>query len=851
MKMKKILAAGVAATLAVSSMAAVASANLITDTTDATGNTRTFDMARTWGKYTLKESITQDKFADGLDLGEKYYLTDEEWTRGERLVNVLSNAILYDADVIAAAAAVDTAQKSIDDLKAILNANQAGTAANSAVVAAQAAVDAAAKTVETKTSAVVTATKALADATAEQIIAGDDNATAAAKVEAAQTALDTAQAELDDANTALDEANDALDEAKTNEDYVAYQSVQKLVEDAEKDLETASVAYLAAVANVETKPTTFRNRIAADAYSKTAYADSLTITIPELLHDAVKNSSGNYFTGAIVLKVHGVKGTRTATARDYEYPLTYIGNDVYGNPQFRLYIYADVAPTGGFLPEQFLEITNISLGQAGDYTLTSFTRADTGVTWITSRIDKEAYDLLGVKDSAVLTAGTGLDGAWGYWTPGNFTDATVAAAKGEVADLVAHFGAGTTAWPWPATYAAYITDIANDAAIFDEIFRLFADINGGWYAYQGDKSTYEEYAFLPRTTAVEGATIYRNDVLLLSNTAAYASLSAADHTGAIQNDFNSLSWWYEENDGTVSIVPTISGQSYLNSNHFGTLPNAFAGLASQAADFFNKYYNGKITFNIGLAATTSIDAAWKYGGVPSTEVGIKNMLSSAQTNDFALFFNYGSTTGTLQAATDIDANNGAVIFDISDVLDALDGHTIGTIQDIYYGMNKSLYNYSSSLAVPGMFITSIEFQRSDANDVDADVDEPEDDTTDVEPEVPVDDVDEPADVDDYDDADDEDEPADVDDDYDDYDDTDDTDDADDEDDAPYVEPDDEDDAPAYIDDTTPDDVAGDDIVPVVINNDPAGDENPGTGVALAVVPAIVAAAAMVVSKKRK
>ncbi|MGN0577768.1 MAG: hypothetical protein ACI4J4_04020, partial [Ruminiclostridium sp.] len=301
------------------------------------------------------------------------------------------------------------------------------------------------------------------------------------------------------------------------------------------------------------------------------------------------------------------------------------------------------------------------------------------------------------------------------------------------------------------------------------------------YAAYSEKSTTVDYPFMAVTDDNGDKTLTRHEIDILS----YAGAKYAD----------GIDW---DTDGD---------QTY-DDNGLGTNPNDFAGLASQVGDFFNKQTNGTITFKF-TAATASTGTAWQNGGVPSTQVGIKNALGDATANDFALFFNYDQT-GSLQAVAAVDANAGTVTFDISDVLDALDGKTIGVIDNIYYGMTKGV-TYSDLGGAVGLKVESITLAYDEDADDDADIE----DDTDVEED------DDDAVVEDDDDDDD----AVVEDDDDDDDD--------------YVDDDDDDDA----------DVDGDeDMVDAADDDD---DANPGTGVALAVVPALVAAAAVVVSKKRK
>ncbi len=303
--------------------------------------------------------------------------------------------------------------------------------------------------------------------------------------------------------------------------------------------------------------------------------------------------------------------------------------------------------------------------------------------------------------------------------------------------------------------------------------------------YESSSWTQDLYALL-RQTAKDNQTLYRDNIRVLSQTDDYHSSSANGETD-------------------------IGDQTY-DGNGLGTEKNAFAGLASQVADFFNHKTNGTITFKFTTKAAA--DNGWLNGGVPATQIGIKNMLSA---NNFALYVNYKSSTGSLEATTSVDKASGTVTFDISEILADLGGQTMGVITDLYYGLNQGIYYgwpyemYDGrAFDGTGLLVEEVTLAyEDDAADEDDVIDE---EPVDEEPvdEEPVDE--EPADEDvdvevDEDPADDEDEDEDT-------------------------------------------DTDGD-----MVDDEPAADDeedtNPGTGVALAVVPAIMAAAAVVVSKKRK
>ena len=176
------------------------------------------------------------------------------------------------------------------------------------------------------------------------------------------------------------------------------------------------------------------------------------------------------------------------------------------------------------------------------------------------------------------------------------------------------------------------------------------------------------------------------------------------------------------------------------------------------------------------------------------------------------------------SALKLDPTAGTVTFDISDFLKDCGGLTKATLENIYYGLDNGI-KYNATTNKYGLWVSKVELSYDDAGvAVDANTDD--DAAADDDAAVVV------ADDDDDDDviADDDDDIA-ADDDIIEDDDDDDDDDA-----GEIIEDDDDDD----------DDVNND-----VDYVDADDDANPGTGVGLAVIPAIVAGAALVVSKKRK
>ncbi|MBO6229360.1 MAG: hypothetical protein J6O50_02245 [Ruminiclostridium sp.] len=360
-----------------------------------------------------------------------------------------------------------------------------------------------------------------------------------------------------------------------------------------------------------------------------------------------------------------------------------------------------------------------------------------------------------------------------------------------------------------------------DDAISTAHLLAYAFANGGWYeskAIYGDNdnatandsglvgtlnpATKKTNGWLPKTTnggrkQVKNL-IERTDALLLSKTGEHTSDGVG--YGSYGSDAN---------------------QSYNATFWEGTNPYGFAGLASQVADFFNKQDNGTITFT--FAADAGNTAGKWNDGVPSTEVGLKGF-SSEYLNDFALFFNYSNTTGTMLSAIKADPTSGTATFDISDYLKDCGGLTKATLENIYYGLDNGIRKAADS-NLYGFWVSKVELAYDDAGKAAVDATTDDDTAEDDAAVVVADDDDDDAKVEDDDIFEDDDVIEDDDDDDDDVD-------------ADVIEDDDDDDTDVNNDVDYVDAGADDDA-------------NPGTGVGLAVIPAIVAAAAVVVSKKRK
>lgn len=473
---------------------------------------------------------------------------------------------------------------------------------------------------------------------------------------------------------------------------------------------------------------------------------------------------------------------------------------------WRLPIYAQGGPIGSFIPERFVQIDSIKI-----------TIAASDATQKIAVYDKDIY-------KAVVNQKTNADNS-GKWSAALAID-----GNGNFAPIVngviptkwdlRTWGNGSAAslWFWgdgqvkSVATGATVTDngagTSNGLALCAKINELLQKDNNNGIAYElKEYATEDQLAWMPKTTIVDDGIILRNEVDVLSSTGDYASAGVA-----YDYDYNQ----------------TYEIDSTYNYNK-GTGANGFAGLASQIADFFNQKTNGKIAFHFTAATKETNDLAWNNGGIPSTEVGLRNFLESAKPKDFALFVNYNTTTGSLQADATLDPYASEVIFDISDILKALGGQTIGTVQDIYYALDNGA---STVNGVKGLYVdkVTLSYDEAAAADTAAADDEATDDETDVETVAePEEEVKEEPKADDKADEieipDDTEEP---------------------DDDATVVieEPDD---AQTVVDNTADNTV----VVNPGTTTAPAADENPHTGVALAVVPAALAAAAMVISKKRK
>lgn len=518
-------------------------------------------------------------------------------------------------------------------------------------------------------------------------------------------------------------------------------------------------------------------------------------------------------------------------------------------------VYNNGGPTtNAFVPERFVQIDEIS-----------FTATPSNKTFSFSGLTKEVYeDLIGQKDDDGNPAPWKVSVAWDTaaeeiqvynnngdivapwvltWTEGGCEAANIfiELADGFVADAFGNdkanviykvddyvgsnnggiiLGTGYTVADSSDTAsgaAAGSTDLSGGLLMSKIRSMLQTGVGIALQADYGQFSTEDRPAWMPMTdlTGVIGR-LERNDIWNLSDTSDYDSLGL-------------WSWAYDEG----SYEDWVDNQTYtIEDYNKGTQARGFSGLASQVADFFNLQKNGKIEFVFDAYTPAAAVNTWKTGGIPSTEVGLRNFLEAAKVKDFALFVNYMSSTGSLQSNATLDVATGSVVFDISDILKDMGGFTKGNVNDIYYGLANGI-NYNGAVGLwVSKVILSYEADAAVSGDEATKDDEKEEEVKeDDKGDVAVDEDDDEGEIEIADDTDDA---------------ADDT--ADDDDTDIVIGDDDDDDATVVV---TPDDDAT-----VVVNpgtdKTPAGaDENPHTGVALAVVPMIAAAAAMVISKKRK
>jgi len=267
--------------------------------------------------------------------------------------------------------------------------------------------------------------------------------------------------------------------------------------------------------------------------------------------------------------------------------------------------------------------------------------------------------------------------------------------------------------------------------------------------------------------------------------------------------------WEAINDAE-RVYDTINNGIFVNFNEIPTME----GFAQQTANFFNGYEAGEIIFQLakptgelGSNGNGGFDLDELWGWADSDMKADHTIIFTGAageiiSNDLALAFNVDDLgSSVLTSVAKINTDDLTITFDISDILSAMGGKLKGNLHNVCYALSGELLE---ALKISHFEITGVTFNAFDTVEED------------VEGDVDVEDDDADAEI---------------------------------EDDDATVE---EDDDAAIEDDTTEEDddadVEGDVIDTPVVEDD---DANPGTGVALAVVPAMVAAAAVVLSKKRK
>jgi hypothetical protein len=748
MKINKILAAGVAATLAVTSLSAVVSAE---------AKTQTFDMASSYAD--LKFSDVKIAY-----LGDNTYIEadggSDTLTKAYVLAAVTAGTAPNEA---AAYAAVYTAVQAAAAKAYVGDGTTAGIVDITGAAIANATTIA---TANTKVSALMADLKTLKDAAAT---AGTDSATSTKTGADAYNALAALSNQYTKIASGLSDLKTVVD-AYTVDANVTAGDVAAI--DAQITTDLALVN--AAITELEA---------ALDKASVALYGEDLITTDGGIVVPATSIQDAQGYTWNIDKVVLKVKGTRkaagAAAADEYVFERTVKSYNANGTvatkgDNYYLFFVQDKTNKAGF--------ANLNVYQK----ITDF---DVLVTYSCSTIGTKAE-----VDARKDRAATALRNA----TQIKYVNRT------DVENLVpSAAGYDTT------LNAMVVTGSDNMTVNYDaNLKKLYTTLDASIPSSASISATQDKYElkpFLPRTT--EDAVIKRDDVYPLSVVGSwYGTTSIGSWTGA---------------SSTLNPAATAK-QTFYDATGLGTVPYRFEGLASQVADFFNKQNNGKIVFKFTTAATSD---SWKTGGVPATEVGLRNALAGTS---MALFFNYDTSTGSLVSLGVVDSDAATITFDMASVLDDMGGLTKGNLENIFYGLNTGLdYNAAGlvwhqtddyAYAYKGYVVDTVTLEYDDAA---ATVDATKDDDAAV---VVADDDDDVVVADDDDDdvfADD-DVIADDDD--------------DDDDDAGIIEDDDDDDTDVNND---VDYVDGDD------------DANPGTGVGLAVIPAIVAAAAAIVSKKRK
>lgn len=120
----------------------------------------------------------------------------------------------------------------------------------------------------------------------------------------------------------------------------------------------------------------------------------------------------------------------------------------------------------------------------------------------------------------------------------------------------------------------------------------------------------------------------------------------------------------------------------------------FAGLAQQAAIFFQGHKDGKIIFTISdkdVSTVTDLPGGG-LGGTNNGGIWLGGWSEDHDVNDIALAVNWDST-GALVSATTVDKTAGTVTFDWAKLAAAFGGNTTGNIHNIGYVLNAATDAY--------------------------------------------------------------------------------------------------------------------------------------------------------------
>ena len=755
MKINKILAAGVAATLAVTSLSAVASAEV---------KSIEFPMDYTVANVSWNNTKIQW-------LGDNDYIGGAGYGAAATTKAIIA-AYAADAASIATTEFTDWAGAGVGDFDDVLLANKKTIIEGPANEVSDSIYGAGNGAGASTAAWVITADEVTAavKANAKNFTNAIDTAIQAAK--AAATGAGTADESVYSAEKTLGDLQTMLAKVKVAKE--ALDNLITLQASATTPANAAVVAVQTSLANLIKELTTYQ-RAAEDALIGAPLLEDTEvggIMISTVAQPLVAGTAGN---GAKYVKVTGakltIKGTKRGTTTnetwsgDFQQAYSAFTNHVGTTKADALYL--ALAPKYINRPafinlNVFGTITDVEIDISYDLYINEGTAASPSLV-------KAAYYNETNYDANKKVLATAL------------RNATIISVidRLDIAD--------TETFDLLSTDANWVTKYTSLADPTTNLYKMYKALQNSVLTDEltensGSKVT--KYAFVNKTQDT-GVTIWRKNVEPMSITGAYQS----------QNQ----------------VYKTDDNQTYYDSG-LGTNPNQFGGLASQTADFFNKQNNGQMIFHFVDPAKVT---TWTSNGVPSTEVGLRTAL--AQTA-FALFFNYEESTGSIQTIGTVDKDALTVTFDMEEVLSDFGGLTKANLHDIWYGCNNGL-TYGDPYNAVGFAVDKITLQYDDAP---AAVDATTDDDA-------ADDDDAAVVVADDDDDDDDDIAAD--------DDIIEDDDDDDDDDAGEIIADDDDD--------------DDDVNNEVDYVDGDDDANPGTGVGLAVIPAIVAAAAVAVSKKRK